>query len=70
MLSALVGSIICAPFMERHGRRPTVFGSLIMYLTGWLFIFLADSVFLLFLGRVATGAAFGFAMTSVPVRNV
>ncbi|CAK8673582.1 unnamed protein product [Clavelina lepadiformis] len=66
-IGAMVGSLVCGPLMERLGRLVTMKFNMILYISGWVFIFSHTTVALLYIGRLLTGLAYGITITVVPV---
>lgn len=50
-----VGQLICGPLSDAVGRRPVLFGTVVLYLAGSVVCYFADSLPLLLAGRVLQG---------------
>nr|XP_012151512.1 PREDICTED: facilitated trehalose transporter Tret1-like isoform X1 [Megachile rotundata] len=66
-LSALFGGIFGGPCIEYLGRRNTILGTALPFITAWLLIALASNVAMILVGRALCGFCVGIASLSLPV---
>ncbi|XP_034173018.2 trehalose transporter 1 isoform X1 [Osmia lignaria lignaria] len=66
-LSALFGGIFGGPCIEYLGRRNTIVGTAVPFITAWLLIALATNVAMILVGRALCGFCVGIASLSLPV---
>jgi len=66
-LGGITGSLFSGWFVQRRGRRTTIFAAAIPYLSGWVLIYIGNSVEVLCIGRFLTGVGCSVAMVVVPL---
>ena len=66
-LGGIIGSIFAGWFVQRRGRRTTMFTAAVPFLAGWVFIFMGTTVEVLCLGRFLNGVGCSIAIIAVPL---
>jgi len=67
LLGGIVGSVFAGWYVQRYGRRTTMFTAAIPNLLGWVFIYTGTSIEVLCLGRFLTGIGISIAMVAMPL---
>lgn len=67
LVGAAVASLSGGKLADRFGRRRTLLATAVIFIAGALLCALAESVFLLVIGRVVVGIGIGLASSTVPV---
>jgi len=72
MLAIAVGTLFYGPLSDKYGRKPIMLIGIVITLLGSLICYVADSIFLLILGRFiqAFGGAVGLVLARAIVRDV
>lgn len=72
MVAIAVSTLFYGPLSDRYGRKPVLFGGMLLFLAGSLMCAVAPSVALLIVGRIvqAAGAAAGMVLSRAIVRDV
>ncbi|MDG2479910.1 MAG: multidrug effflux MFS transporter, partial [Alphaproteobacteria bacterium] len=67
-----VGQLACGPLSDRYGRRPVLFGGLVVFFVGSVFCLVATDIWPLIAGRVlqALGASAGMVLSRAIVRDL
>jgi len=66
-LGGILGSMLAGFFLQRHGRRTTMFAAAIPLLSGWAFIYMGTTVNILCTGRFLTGVGCSVALVVAPL---
>lgn len=66
-VGAIIGSIIGGYSVDKFGRKTTIMCTSLLYTPGWCLISYADTVSMLYAGRILTGVAVGMSSLAVPV---
>jgi len=66
-LGGIVGSVFAGWFVQRSGRRTTMFVATVPYLAGWVLIYMGTSVEMLCFGRFLTGLGCSVAIVPIPL---
>jgi DHA1 family bicyclomycin/chloramphenicol resistance-like MFS transporter len=72
MVSIAAMTLVYGPMSDRYGRRPAVIAGMVMFLSGSIVCMLADSIWLLIVGRVIQvgGAAAGMVLARTIARDI
>ncbi|MBT6511597.1 MAG: multidrug effflux MFS transporter, partial [Rhodospirillaceae bacterium] len=72
LLGMAVGQLACGPLSDRYGRRPVLFGGLVVFFVGSVFCLVATDIWPLIAGRVlqALGASAGMVLSRAIVRDL
>ncbi|XP_057309932.1 solute carrier family 2, facilitated glucose transporter member 8-like [Hydractinia symbiolongicarpus] len=66
-VGAIIGSIVGGYSVDKFGRKTTIICTSLLYTPGWCLISYADTVSMLYAGRILTGVAVGMSSLAVPV---
>jgi len=72
MFSIAIGTLVYGPLSDKYGRKPIMLLGILITVGGSIFCYLADSIFLLIMGRIiqAFGGAVGLVLARAIVRDV
>ena len=68
-MTSLAGSLTSSPLIGYFGRKKVSIGANLISVSGFLFLWFAESVTFLYLGRILGGYAFGVLFANTPLYN-